>query len=117
MSSHFIPRHAALLLAAAALPLAAQTVDLDTVTITATRIETRVLEVPATVTVKSRDDMDRELVFDLKDLVRYEPGVTVSDEVGPVWRQHIVQPQIGGDGTDVGPLWRGVGHRRDAAGR
>jgi hemoglobin/transferrin/lactoferrin receptor protein len=97
MSSHFIPRHAALLLAAAALPLAAQTVDLDTVTITATRIETRVLEVPATVTVKSRDDMDRELVFDLKDLVRYEPGVTVSDDGGRFGISDITIRGIGGN--------------------
>lgn len=97
MSTRFVPWHATLLLAASAMPLAAQTVDLDTVTITATRIETRVLDVPATVTVKSRNDMDRELVFDLKDLVRYEPGVTVSDDGGRFGISDITIRGIGGN--------------------
>lgn len=91
------PWRATLLLAAAATPLAAQTVDLDTVTITATRIETRVVDVPATVTVKSRDDMERELVFDFKDLVRYEPGVTVGDDGGRFGISDITIRGIGGN--------------------
>jgi len=85
------------LLAVAAAPLAAQTVDLEVVTITATRIETRVVDVPATVTVKGREDMDRELVFDLKDLVRYEPGVTVSDDGGRFGLSDITIRGIGGN--------------------
>lgn len=97
MSTPTFARPATLLLAVAAAPLAAQTVDLEVVTITATRIETRVVDVPATVTVKGREDMDRELVFDLKDLVRYEPGVTVSDDGGRFGLSDITIRGIGGN--------------------
>ncbi|HNR23272.1 MAG TPA: TonB-dependent hemoglobin/transferrin/lactoferrin family receptor [Steroidobacteraceae bacterium] len=97
MSTPTFARPASLLLAVAAAPLAAQTVDLEVVTITATRIETRVVDVPATVTVKGREDMDRELVFDLKDLVRYEPGVTVSDDGGRFGLSDITIRGIGGN--------------------
>jgi len=97
MSTPTFARPASLLLAVAAAPLAAQTVDLEVVTITATRIETRVVDVPATVTVKGREDMDREFVFDLKDLVRYEPGVTVSDDGGRFGLSDITIRGIGGN--------------------
>lgn len=49
----------------------------DQVTITATRIEQRVDEVPATVSVITAKTIEDELVTDIKDLVRFEPGVSV----------------------------------------
>jgi hemoglobin/transferrin/lactoferrin receptor protein len=55
---------------------------LDTVTVTATRTERALDEVPSTVTVLSRADLDRQLARDLKDLVRYEPGVSVTSSFG-----------------------------------
>ncbi|CAN7181487.1 TonB-dependent hemoglobin/transferrin/lactoferrin family receptor [Phenylobacterium sp. LjRoot225] len=50
---------------------------LDGVTITATRSEKRLDEAPATVTVISHERIEDELATDIKDLVRYEAGVSV----------------------------------------
>lgn len=56
--------------------------DLATITVSATRTERAIKDVPNTVDVIDRERMDQELVRDLKDLVRYEPGVSVSSGVG-----------------------------------
>ncbi len=48
------------------------------ITVTATRAPALVSEVPATVTVKSEEEIADELVTDIKDLVRFEPGVSVA---------------------------------------
>jgi len=50
---------------------------LPAVTVLATRSETPVDEVPATVTVFTAEQIERQLFTDIKDLVRYEPGVSV----------------------------------------
>ncbi|GLK91874.1 TonB-dependent hemoglobin/transferrin/lactoferrin family receptor [Pseudomonas turukhanskensis] len=50
----------------------------DTVTVTATRTEQKLDEVPATVSVQTERDFDQNNVKDIKDVVRYEPGVSVS---------------------------------------
>lgn len=47
------------------------------VTVTATRLEQRTDEVPATVSVITDKDIEDELVTDIKDLMRFEPGVSV----------------------------------------
>jgi len=47
------------------------------ITVTATRSARPVLEVPATVSVITADDMADQMVEDIKDLVRFEPGVSV----------------------------------------
>ncbi|QJE74719.1 TonB-dependent hemoglobin/transferrin/lactoferrin family receptor [Aerophototrophica crusticola] len=47
------------------------------VTVTATRTEKDVLEAPATVSVITGRQIEDRLVTDIKDLVRYEPGVSV----------------------------------------
>lgn len=52
-------------------------VEVDKVTVTATRSEKSVIKVPATVTVISSDEIEDGLVKDIKDLVRDEPGVSV----------------------------------------
>ena len=49
----------------------------DTITVTATRIPQSVLNVPATVTVIDSETIADDLVSDVKDLVRFEPGVSV----------------------------------------
>lgn len=46
-------------------------------TVTATRTEKRADEVTATVTVVTRDQIEDELATDIKDLARYEAGVSV----------------------------------------
>lgn len=73
---------AGLILAAA--PLAAQVVQPSAngetgaeITVTATRSEKRVEDVPQTVSVIDAKTIDDRLITDIKDLVRYEPGVAV----------------------------------------
>lgn len=56
--------------------------ELERITVTATRTERAIEDVPSTVSVIDRERMDRELVRDLKDLVRYEPGVSVRSSAG-----------------------------------
>ena len=51
--------------------------NLQQVTISATRQEQDVSSVPGTVTVHTREELDRNNVNSIKDLVRYEPGVSV----------------------------------------
>jgi hemoglobin/transferrin/lactoferrin receptor protein len=54
-----------------------QATQLDPVTVIATRTERRADSVPATVTVITSAQIDALLTTDIKDLVRYEPGVSV----------------------------------------
>lgn len=51
--------------------------QLPPVTVVATRTETPVDQVPATVSVYTDEEIERLLFTDIKDLVRYEPGVSV----------------------------------------
>ncbi|MCF6391763.1 TonB-dependent receptor plug domain-containing protein, partial [Mycobacterium sp. MBM] len=53
------------------------TLALQQVTISATRQEQDVITVPSTVTVHDRQQLDRQNVNTIKELVRYEPGVSV----------------------------------------
>ncbi len=54
----------------------------DVVTVTATRLEQRADETPATVSVISAETIEDELVTDIKDLIRFEPGVSVRNSPG-----------------------------------
>ena len=49
----------------------------NTITVTATRIPQSVNDVPVTVTVKSDEQIADELASDVRDLIRFEPGVSV----------------------------------------
>ena len=49
----------------------------EIVTVVATRTERSLDEVAATVSVKTAEDIEREMARDIADLVRFEPGVTV----------------------------------------
>ncbi len=49
----------------------------ERVTITATRTPTPILEVPATVSVITSQQIEENLVTDIRDLVQFEPGVSV----------------------------------------
>lgn len=53
------------------------TLALQQVTISATRQEQDVDSVPSTITVHDRQELDRQNVNTIKELVRYEPGVSV----------------------------------------
>jgi hemoglobin/transferrin/lactoferrin receptor protein len=50
---------------------------LERLVISATRQSRRLLEVPQTITVVSQEDLEKRVVRDMQDLVRYEPGVSV----------------------------------------
>jgi len=54
-----------------------QTAKVEKVTVTATRQKRKVDEVPATVTVITDKEIEDNMVTDVKDLVRFEPGVSV----------------------------------------
>ncbi len=53
---------------------------LDQITITATRRAQALRDVPGTVTVTSRSELDRTLSQNIADAVRYEPGIAVDSE-------------------------------------
>ncbi|UVM71300.1 TonB-dependent receptor [Pseudomonas alvandae] len=56
---------------------AGNVLDLQQVTISATRQEQDITRVPSTVSIHDRQALDRNNVNTIKDLVRYEPGVSV----------------------------------------
>ena len=55
-------------------------VTLDPITVLATRTATRVDGTPATVTVITAREIEQNLYTDIKDLVRFEPGVSVRSQ-------------------------------------
>lgn len=55
---------------------------LDRITVSATLSERALVDVPVTAEVIERERMDAELVRDIRDLVRYEPGVSVTSGFG-----------------------------------
>ena len=57
-------------------------IDLDPVVVTATRTERVLSDVPNIVDVIERERMDDTLVRDLRDLLRYEPGMSVTSGIG-----------------------------------
>jgi hemoglobin/transferrin/lactoferrin receptor protein len=63
-------------------PDAADTEELDRVVVVATLGERAIVDVPSTVDAIDREDMDAHLVRDLKDLFRYEPGISVTSGYG-----------------------------------
>jgi hemoglobin/transferrin/lactoferrin receptor protein len=81
---------------------------LDTITVIGTRSENSISDVPASVSVIDRKRMDREQSRTLKDLLRYEPGVSVSNAYGRFGIGDVRIRGLGGnrvqmqiDGVDV----------------
>lgn len=56
----------------------ANVIALQQVTVSATRSAQDVSQVPSTVSVQTREQLDRQNVNNIQDLVRYEPGVSVA---------------------------------------
>lgn len=52
---------------------------LDKVTVSATRVEKQLKDVAGNVTVIDNEQLEREMVNSIKDMVRYEPGVQVRE--------------------------------------
>ncbi len=77
------PTHAASAAAAASTSTAdAGAHELERIQVTATRSARAIAVVPNTVSVVDREELDDHLVRDIKDLVRYEPGVSVTSSFG-----------------------------------
>lgn len=55
---------------------------LDEVVVTATRGPRAMADIAGTVTVKSAREIESELARDIKDLIRYEPGISVANSAG-----------------------------------
>jgi outer membrane receptor for ferrienterochelin and colicin len=53
-------------------------IALDPITVTATRSEKQVLDVPGTVSVITRQELDERITRDTQDIVRYQPGISVN---------------------------------------
>jgi hemoglobin/transferrin/lactoferrin receptor protein len=49
----------------------------ETIVITGTRTERAINLVPATLSVTTTEDIEREITRDIRDLIRYEPGISV----------------------------------------
>jgi hemoglobin/transferrin/lactoferrin receptor protein len=52
--------------------------DLETITVTAARAERSISDVASTVTVISAETIEENMMRDIRDLIRYEPGISVS---------------------------------------
>lgn len=71
--------------------------ELDNVVVTATRTERALADVPNTVDVITRERMDDQVVRDLRDLFRYEPGISVGNSYGRFGLQDIRIRGLGGN--------------------
>lgn len=75
----------------------AQPTQLDAVTTAATRTKRPIDEVPGTVSVITTDDMNRDNMQDMRDLVRNEPGVSVGTQPARAGFTNYVIRGIGGN--------------------
>lgn len=78
------------------------------ITVSATRAPMLVSEAPATVTVKSDEDIADELATDIKDLVRFEPGVSVTRQPARFSAAFATTGRGGNEGFTI----RGIGGNR-----
>ena len=60
------------------IPMSVMATDLETITVVGSRTERPLKEIAATIDVIDSDRIEEELARDIADLVRFEPGVTVS---------------------------------------
>ena len=57
---------------------AAKAAEIENIAVTATRTERELKDVPVTVSIINAEDVEKNLSRDIRDLIRYEPGVSVS---------------------------------------
>ncbi len=99
------------LLALAAVPAWAEDADpeaRDTVTVTATRSPLATQDAPATVSVIGEEQIADELVTDIKELVRFEPGVSVTRQPTRFGAALGTTGRAGNEGFNI----RGMGGNR-----
>src|SRR6185437_14362925 len=75
----------------------AQPTQLDAVTTAATRTKRPIDEVPGTISVTTTQDIDRDNMQDMRDLVRNEPGVSVGNQPARGGFSNFVIRGIGGN--------------------
>lgn len=104
-----------LALAATAAPAFAQDNDGDywalrknQIVVTATRTAVKAEDVPVTVTVKTDEQIADELVTDIRDLVRFEPGVSVQRQPARFGAALGATGRAGNDSFNI----RGIGGNR-----
>ncbi|MGV3729733.1 MAG: TonB-dependent hemoglobin/transferrin/lactoferrin family receptor [Sphingopyxis sp.] len=78
------------------------------IVVTATRTEVRAEDLPVTVTVKSAEQIADELVTDIRDLVRFEPGVSVQRQPARFGAALGATGRAGNDSFNI----RGIGGNR-----
>lgn len=82
--------------------------DTVTVTVTATRSPIATQDAPATVTVIGEEQIADELVTDIKELVRFEPGISVTRQPARFGAAQGVTGRAGNEGFTI----RGMGGNR-----
>jgi hemoglobin/transferrin/lactoferrin receptor protein len=104
-----------LALAATATPVFAQDNDGDywaarksQIVVTATRTAVKVEDIPVTVTVKDAEQIADELVTDIRDLIRFEPGVSVQRQPARFGAALGATGRAGNDSFNI----RGIGGNR-----
>ncbi len=104
-----------LALTAAAQPAFAQDNDGDywaqrksQIVVTATRTAVKAEDIPVTVTVKSDEQIADELVTDIRDLIRFEPGVSVQRQPARFGAALGATGRAGNDSFNI----RGIGGNR-----
>ncbi|OHD05255.1 MAG: TonB-dependent receptor [Sphingopyxis sp. RIFCSPHIGHO2_12_FULL_65_19] len=104
-----------LALAATATPALAQDNDGDywvarknQIVVTATRTAVKAEDIPVTVTVKSDEQIADEMVTDIRDLVRFEPGVSVQRQPARFGAALGATGRAGNDSFNI----RGIGGNR-----
>lgn len=80
----------------------------ETVTVTATRVPTKVADAPATVSVITAERIADEGVTDIKELIRYEPGVSVTRQPARFGAALGTTGRAGNEGFTI----RGIGGNR-----
>ncbi len=105
----------ALAFAALAAPVRAQDNDglfwldrMNRIVVTATRTPIKLEDVAATISVKTDEDMADDLVTDIRDLVRFEPGVSVQRQPARFNAAFSSTGRAGNDGFNI----RGIGGNR-----
>ena len=78
------------------------------IVVTATRTPIKIEDAPATITVKTDEDIADELATDIKDLVRFEPGVSVPRQPARFGAALSATGRIGNDSFTI----RGIGGNR-----
>lgn len=111
------PASASLALAFCLLPVQGQAQDNDgqfwlerktQIVVSATRTPLKVEDAPLTISVKTADDIADELVNDIRDLVRFEPGVSVQRQPARFNAASSGTGRAGNEGFTI----RGIGGNR-----